>query len=87
VIYYDHGQAELTKVITSVFSSQLSNVEVRKVHQIDYLLLQVADLACTMELLSDKLETKSFTRSELDFFKTHRDFKKNYLKWFQKKRL
>lgn len=49
VIYYDNGQTELTKVITSVFSSLLSNVDVRKVKQIDYLLLQVADLACTME--------------------------------------
>ena len=87
IIYYDHGQAELTKVITSVFGSQLPNVEVRKVHQIDYLLLQVADLACTMELLSEKLETKAFTKSELDFFKTHRDFKKNYLKWFQEKHI
>lgn len=86
VIYYDNGQTELTKVITSVFSSLLSNVDVRKVKQIDYLLLQVADLACTMELLAEKLETKSFTKSELDFFKTHRDFKKNYLKWFQQKK-
>ena len=57
VIYYDNGQTELTKVITSVFSSLLSNVDVRKVKQIDYLLLQVADLACTMELLAEKLET------------------------------
>jgi hypothetical protein len=87
VIYYDHGQAGLTKVITSVFGSQLPNVDVRKVHQIDYLLLQIADLTCTMELLAEKLETHSFTKSELDFFKTHRDFKKNYLKWFQQKRL
>jgi len=87
VIYYDNGQTELTKVITSVFSSQLSSVDVRKVHQIDYLLLQVADLVCTMELLAEKAETKSFSKSELDFFKTHRDFKKNYLKWFRKKEL
>ena len=85
IIYYDHGQAELTKVITSVFSSHLSDVVVRKAHQKDYLLLQIADLACTMELLAEKLETKSFTKSELDFFKTHRDFKKNFLKWFREK--
>ncbi len=87
IIYYDHGQAGLTKVITYVFGSQLPNVEVRKVHQIDYLLLQVADLACTMELLAEKLETNSLTKSELEFFKTRRDFKKNYLKWFQQKKL
>ena len=87
IIYYDNGQTELTKVITSVFSSQFANIEVRKVKQIDYLLLQVADLVCTIELLAEKLETKSFTKSELDFFKTHRDFKKNYMKWFQTKKL
>ena len=87
IIYYDNGQTELTKVITSVFSSQLINVEVRKVKQKDYLLLQVADLTCTMELLAEKLENKSFTKSELEFFKTHRDFKKNYLKWFQQKKI
>ena len=38
-----------------------------------------------MEHLADKVETKSFTKSELDFFKTHRDFKKNYLKWIRDK--
>lgn len=40
-----------------------------------------------MELLAEKLKTKAFTKSELDFFNTHRDFKKNYLKWFQEKKI
>ena len=87
IIYYDNGQTELTKIINSVFSSRITNVEVRKVRPVDYLLFQVADLVCTMELLADKLDDKSFTRSELDFFKTHRDYKKNYLKWLRKKHL
>lgn len=87
VIYYDNGQSDLTKIINSVFSSQLEKVDIRKVKPVDYLLFQVADLICTMELLADKLETKSFSNSELDFFKAHRDFKKNYLKWIQQKRL
>lgn len=87
VIYYDNGQTVLTQIINSVFSSRLPNVEVRKVHPVDYLLFQIADLVCTMELLADKLETQSFTKSELDFFRTQRDFKKNYLKWLRQKRL
>ena len=87
VIYYDNGQSDLTKIINSVFSSRLSTVDVRKVKPVDYLLFQVADLICTIELLADKLETKSFSKSELDFFKTHRDFKKNYLKWIRQKLL
>lgn len=87
IIYYDNWQAELTKVINSVFSSQFPNVEIRKVLPVDYLLFQIADLVCTMEHLADKVETKSFTKSELDFFKTHRDFKKNYLKWIRDKHL
>ena len=87
VIYYDNGQSDLTKIINSVFSSHFESVDIRKVKPVDYLLFQVADLICTMELLADKLETKSFTKSELDFFKTHRDFNKNYLKWIRKKQL
>ena len=87
VIYYDNGQTDLTKIINSVFSSRITKVDVRKVRPVDYLLFQVADLVCTMELLADKLNDKSFTKSELDFFKTHRDYKKNYLKWLRKKHL
>ena len=87
VIYYDNGQTDLTHIINAVFSSRLTSVDIRKVRPVDYLLFQAADLVCTMELLANKLEDKSFTKSELDFFKTHRDFKKNYLKWLRAKHL
>lgn len=87
IIYYDNGQTDLTKIINSVFSSQFSNVDVRKVRPVDYLLFQISDLICTIELLASKLKTKSFTKSELNFFKTHRDFKKNYLKQLRSKHL
>ncbi len=87
VVYYDNGQVELTKILTSVFHSMFSNVEFRKVKPVEYKLFQVADLICTMELLAKKAENNSFTRSEIDFFGGVRDFKRNYLKWIEKKML
>lgn len=85
IVYYDNGQVELTKILTSVFHSMFSNVEFRKVKPVEYKLFQVADLICTMELLAMKSENKSFTRSELDFFGGVREFRRNYLKWIKKK--
>lgn len=86
-VYYDNGQVELTKILTSVFSTLYSHVEFRKVRPVDYKLFQVADLICTIELLSEKAKTNSFTRSEIEFFGNIRDFKKNYLKSIRKKAL
>ena len=85
VIYYDNGQIELTKVITSVFNVFYSNVEFRKVRPVDYKLFQVADLICSLELLYLKANSNTFTKSEKDFFGSVRDFKKNYMKPILKK--
>lgn len=85
IIYYDNGQVELTKILTSVFYSLFSNVEFRKVNPAEYKLFQVADLICTMELLAKKAEIKSFTNSEIEFFSSVREFNKNYYKWIKKK--
>ena len=87
IIYYDNGQVELTKILTSVFSTLYTHVEFRKVKPVDYKLFQVADLICTMELLSEKAASNSFSNSELEFFDNIRDFKRNYLKHTYKKRL
>ena len=87
IIYYDNGQIELTKILTSVFSTLYTHVEFRKVKPVDYKLFQIADLICTVELLSEKAETNSFSRSEMEFFDNIRDFKKNYLKHLKKKSL
>lgn len=85
ILYYDNGQVELTKILTSIFNTLFTKVEFRKVKPADYKLFQIADLICTIELLAAKAETNSFTRSELEFFDTVRDFKKNYLKHIRKK--
>ena len=87
IVYYDNGQIELTKILTSIFNTLYAHIEFRKVKPIDYKLFQVADLICTMELLAQKLENNSFTSSEIDFFDNIRDFKKNYLKYIKKKLL
>ncbi|MBR1640080.1 MAG: DUF3800 domain-containing protein [Treponema sp.] len=87
IIYYDYGQSELTKIILSVFSSLFPNVEMRKVKPADYKLFQVADLICTMELTNDKAERNALSKSELEFFHSARDFKKNLYKYLVKKKL
>ncbi len=84
IVYYDNGQIELTKILTSVISTLYTHVEYRKVRPVDYKLFQVADLICTTELLEEKT---SFSRSELEFFNNKRDFRKNYLKSIRKKHL
>lgn len=87
VVYYDNGQTELTKILIFAFKTLYVNVKFRKVKPVDYKLFQIADLLCTMELLAEKAEKKSFSRSEREFFGDIRDFKKNYLKHLKKKSL
>lgn len=87
IVYYDNGQNELTKILTSVFSILFPNVEFRKVKPADYKLFQVADLVCTWELLALKAEKNEFTESEKDFFDSPREFKRNRLKLIRNKKL
>lgn len=87
IVYYDNGQVELTKILTSVFYALYSHVEFCKVQPVDYKLFQVADLICTLELLAAKGALTQFSSSEHSFFGSVRDFKKNYLKNIQKKLL
>ena len=79
-VYYDNGQVEVTKIISSVFNSLLDQVEFRKVIPSEYRLFQVADLVCTMKLLELKMEEKALSSSELMMFGDERTIKKNYLK-------
>ena len=86
-IYYDNGQVELTKIITTVFSLLYSNVDIRRVRPVDYKLFQVADLMCTLELLNGKAAANSFTKSEKEFFGTPSQYKKEYVRKLEKKRI
>jgi len=84
IVYYDYGQSELAKILVSVFNALFSNVEFRKALPTDYTLLQVADLICTTQMISEK---QSMSRSEEEFFHSKRDFYKNVLKYIFKKKL
>jgi len=79
-IYYDNGQIEVTRILSSVFNTLLENVEFRKVLPADYRLFQVADLICTLKLAELKANSNSLSKSELYFFNDNRTLKKNYLK-------
>lgn len=87
IVYYDNGQNELTKILTSVFNTLFTNVEFRRVLPSEYKLFQVADLICTWELLSLKAEDKTFSKSENEMFGSAREFMKNRYKLIQKKKL
>lgn len=84
-IYYDNGQVEVSKILSSVFNALLPNPVFKKVMPKDYKLFQVADLLCTMKLAELKQENGLFSNSEKAFFGNMRDLKKNYLKHLKKK--
>lgn len=79
-VYYDNGQTEVTKILSSVFNTLLNNVEFRKVVPSEYKLFQAADVICTFKLLKLKLENGIFTESERKFFGNVKSLKKNYIK-------
>lgn len=85
-VYYDNGQHEVTKMLASVFSVLLPQVEFKRVLPIDYKLFQVADLICTMHLVKLKLEDSGLSKSEMEFFGSVNDLKKNYLHRIENKR-
>lgn len=79
-IYYDNGQVELTKILSSIFNVMLNGIEFRRVYAADYRLFQLADLICTLKLAKLKMESNSLSKSEIHFFGDIRTLKKNYLK-------
>lgn len=86
-IYYDNGQVEVTRILSSVFNALMEHVEFRKVMPADYGLFQVADLICTLKLAELKMEKHQLSKSETFFFNDERTLKKNYLKPLSKKEL
>ncbi len=79
-VYYDNGQIEVSRIISSVFNSWLDNVEFRRVIPSEYRLFQVADLVCTMVLAELKMNSHALSKSEIAFFQDERTLRKNYLK-------
>ena len=84
-VYYDNGQIEVSKLLSTVFNALLPCVRIKKVIPSDYRLFQTADLFCSMELVRLKIIHNTVSVSEMEFFGNLRDLKKNYLKPLQKK--
>ena len=86
-VYYDLGQKEISTILHSVFNTRFSNVIFKSKDIQNYRLAQIADLICTFELLNQKYKSRSFSKSELTFFHTMREFHLNYYKTIAKKKL
>ena len=78
IIYYDNGQIQINKIVSSVFNALLENVEFRKVIPSDYRLFQLADFLCSIWLIRLKTKNKTISRSEKYFFEDNRTLKKQY---------
>ena len=87
IVYYDNGQAELTRMLNAVMNAYFLKVEFRRMFPADYRLFQAADLICTLELLRAKDADSALTRSDLYFFESARKLRKDYLKSLELKRL
>ena len=86
-VYYDNGQVEVTKIITAIFTSLFEKVELKKAFPKDYKLFQVNDLLCTFKLFELKARANNWSKSEKIFFKTQKNFYKNYYKAIKTKLL
>lgn len=84
-IYYDNGQHEVSKLLSTVFNAFFQDVKFINAKPRDYRLFQAADLICSMKLLMLKMNSDGLSPSELEFFGNTRDLNKNYLKPLNKK--
>ena len=85
IVYYDHGQYQLSNILVAIFTSMLQNCYFKKVHPSKYKLFQTADLLCTLTLLKVKLkQSQEMTKSEKLFFGSVGKLKKTYLKYLDK---
>lgn len=85
ILYYDNGQHELSKILNTVFATELTNYDIRRALPRNYKLFQAADLICTLELLRLKSQAGSLTRSETLIFHSKRSLKKDFLKALSRK--
>lgn len=81
-IYYDGGQAIVSKALRAAVEYSLSHNAViyRSAIPPNYRLAQVADFICTIELTAHKYQLHEETITDERFFKDSRSFRKNYLK-------
>lgn len=86
-IYYDGGQTQVSQLLKEAFLIFQSKVDFAPdVSPAKYRLCQVADIACTLELVAVKLDNGGeMTISEDRFFGGRKNFLKNYLKPLRRK--
>ena len=85
ILYYDNGQHELNRILNTLFATELSEYDVRRVLPKDYKLFQAADLMCTLKLLELKCDHGTLTKSEELVFHSKRELRKDFIKPLQKK--
>ncbi|MBT1161465.1 DUF3800 domain-containing protein [Bifidobacterium sp. SO1] len=80
-VYYDSGQAIVSRAIHGAIEFVLFKDAVlyRKSSPQDYRLEQAADFICGMELTSIKFDMNEATATDLRFFQSRKQFRKNYL--------
>ncbi len=84
VIYYDEGQDYLTKILHNIFSRNLNNVRFKEnVSQVEYRLLQCADLVCSLELINQRKQNGEYIKAIENFFISNRNYNQNYRKAFK----
>lgn len=83
-VYYDNGQVEVGKIISSTFNALLQRVEFRKVLPSEYKLFQAADMLCSFSLIELKLQNGNLSRSDKYFFDNRKALVKNYLSRIKK---
>ena len=89
-IYYDCGQAPVTRMLHQVFESSINcPVEfAANVKPSRYRLFQLADLICTLHLIELKLRSNiKLSRSEQQFFGGPRKFRHNILRYIKAKEI
>lgn len=89
-VYYDCGQSTITNILTDVFGKHLScPIEFAQgVRPSKYRLFQLADLVCTLNMISLKLDSgMKMSRSETKFFGGPKAFKHNILRRIKAKEI
>lgn len=80
-VYYDNGQIQLTRLLAAVLSGSIkSELILKKVNSKDYVLFQMADVLCSIELTNYKMNKHLFLNTEKAFFKTEKQFIKDFYK-------
>ena len=89
-VYYDCGQAPVTKLLQDTFEAKLGGrIEFAQgVKPENYKLFQLADLICSVKLISTRLKLGlPMTYDEFKFFGGPRRFRRNVLKQFDEKEI